>query len=185
MNQPGAHLVDVDGMPRRSHYHLVFAVLAGLLGMVAPTSTAAAAATAVVVLSPANGLAGSNTTLAASGFPRRTAARVTVGTSSFTLQTDRLGRVTQSIRIPQTATGDVAVTVTTSTSTATARFHVSPAEPRFGVSTPGGPAAASELDEVTSLAGEAPSIVMFYRGFGAGWTSATSMPSRQGERLRC
>ena len=36
---------------------------------------------------------------------------------------------------------------------------------RFGVGTPGGPASASELDEVTSLAGEAPPIVLSYKDF--------------------
>ncbi len=38
---------------------------------------------------------------------------------------------------------------------------------RFGVTTPGGPTATLELDHVAALAGEQPSIVMFYQGFAA------------------
>ncbi len=36
---------------------------------------------------------------------------------------------------------------------------------RFGIGTNGGPAAGSELDEVTALAGEAPSLVLSYKDF--------------------
>ena len=36
---------------------------------------------------------------------------------------------------------------------------------RFGVGTPGGPLASAELDEVSALAGEAPSIILSYKDF--------------------
>jgi beta-mannanase len=40
-----------------------------------------------------------------------------------------------------------------------------PATLRLGVGTPGGPLAGAELDEVTALAGEAPSIILSYKDF--------------------
>lgn len=49
--------------------------------------------------------------------------------------------------------------------TATAAPAISTAPLRFGVGTPGGPAASAELDAVASLAGEAPSIVLSYKDF--------------------
>lgn len=42
---------------------------------------------------------------------------------------------------------------------------ISSAALRFGVATPGGPLASSELDEVATVAGEIPSIVMSYKDF--------------------
>lgn len=42
---------------------------------------------------------------------------------------------------------------------------VSTAALRFGVATPGGPLASAELDEVSQLAGESPSSVLFYKDF--------------------
>jgi hypothetical protein len=60
-------------------------------------------------------------------------------------------------------------TATTGGSTATSPAPSSP-QPgtsflRFGVGTPGGPLASNELDEVTALAGEAPSIILSYKDF--------------------
>ena len=49
--------------------------------------------------------------------------------------------------------------------TPTSAPPVSSARLRFGVSTPGGPLAASELDAVSTLVNESPSVVMWYSDF--------------------
>ncbi|WP_457965146.1 beta-mannanase [Arthrobacter sp. D1-29] len=54
----------------------------------------------------------------------------------------------------------------TGTTTATTTPPISSDSLRFGVSTPGGPWAASELDAVATLVNESPSIVMSYKDFG-------------------
>jgi beta-mannanase len=53
----------------------------------------------------------------------------------------------------------------TKTATTTATPLASSARLRFGVSTPGGPLAASELDAVSTLVNESPSVVMWYDDF--------------------
>jgi beta-mannanase len=54
----------------------------------------------------------------------------------------------------------------TKTATATSTPPISSDTLRFGVSTPGGPLATSELDAVATLVNESPSIVMSYKDFG-------------------
>ncbi|MEF3121333.1 glycoside hydrolase family 26 protein [Kocuria flava] len=56
-------------------------------------------------------------------------------------------------------------TATTSTTVTTAP-QVRTCPLRFGVGTPGGPAAAGELAEVASLTGEKPSLILSYKDFG-------------------
>ena len=53
----------------------------------------------------------------------------------------------------------------TQTSTTTTAPPISSDQLRFGVSTPGGPLAASELNAVATLVNESPSIVMSYKDF--------------------
>jgi hypothetical protein len=54
---------------------------------------------------------------------------------------------------------------TKTTTTPASAPPVSSARLRFGVSTPGGPLAASELDAVSTLVNESPSVVMWYSDF--------------------
>ncbi|MBT2551334.1 glycoside hydrolase family 26 protein [Arthrobacter sp. ISL-65] len=56
-------------------------------------------------------------------------------------------------------------TQTTTTTTTTTAPPISADQLRFGVSTPGGPQASSELDAVAALVNESPSIVMSYKDF--------------------
>lgn len=58
------------------------------------------------------------------------------------------------------------VTMAARTTTATTATPISSDPLRFGVSTPGGPLAATELDAVGTLVNESPSIVMSYKDFG-------------------
>ncbi len=151
---------------------VLLAALTLLVSLLAvPTTVAAAAPT--VTLSPATGLAGSSTLLAAAGFPSRTTATVTFAGSVSKVRTDRSGRLDRQLTVPAEATGTLTAVVFTSKVSASAVFTVTtatepaPAGLRFGVTTPGGPTATAELDHVAALAGEQPSIVMFYRGFAA------------------
>ncbi len=59
----------------------------------------------------------------------------------------------------------VTMAARTETSTTTLNPPISSAPLRFGVSTPGGPLATSELDAVATLVNENPSIVMSYKDF--------------------
>lgn len=152
-------------------------------------ATTAFAASARVTLSPTSGPAGSSTSVSGSAFPKNAKVAVTAaGVTTYGTTTSR-GTFTISVTVPAAATGTVAVTakaltvsasapfvVTTTTgsatptarSTATATATPLPVAPAigFGVTTPGGPSAAAELDQVTAAAGRAPGIVMSYASFG-------------------
>ncbi|MDQ0868308.1 beta-mannanase [Arthrobacter sp. V1I9] len=68
----------------------------------------------------------------------------------------------------ETSDGAVPLTMAaqTQTATRTATPPISTDQLRFGVSTPGGPQAASELNAVATMVNENPSIVMSYKDFG-------------------
>ncbi len=69
----------------------------------------------------------------------------------------------------ETSDGAVPLTMATPTETnmtTTATPPISTDQLRFGVSTPGGPQAASELNAVATMVNENPSIVMSYKDFG-------------------
>jgi beta-mannanase len=67
--------------------------------------------------------------------------------------------------VTQSAAAPVTMAARTKTATTTATPPISSDPLRFGVSTPGGPLATSELDAVATLVNENPSIVMSYKDF--------------------
>lgn len=161
-------------MPSRTRAVLLVVLTAlGLLSL--PVLGASASPT--VALSVARGQAGTETTVTAAGFPRSAPATVVLSGATTRLRTDRAGRLGRALIVPASATGAVTVTVATSRVRASAVFTLTKAAPapepavrtplRFGVTTPGGPQAAGELDHVAAVAGEAPSVLLFYRGFGS------------------
>ncbi len=137
---------------------------------------AAAAAAPQILLNPAQGPAGSAVTVTGSGFKASTTGTVVAGSTTFSFRTTASGGFTAGITIPAAAPGNLAITAKTSSVKASAVFAVAatpaPQPPtvstdplRFGVATPGGPLAGAELDAVAQLAGESPSMVLFYKDF--------------------
>ncbi|MFC0456128.1 glycoside hydrolase family 26 protein [Arthrobacter liuii] len=137
---------------------------------------ASAATSPQITLSPGSGPAGSSVAVTGSGFKASTTGTVIVGSTTFAFQTTSTGAFSTAITIPAAASGNLTITAKTSAIKASAVFVVqaapAPAPPaistatlRFGVATPGGPLASAELDEVATLAGEIPSVVMSYKDF--------------------
>jgi len=150
---------------------------AGLaLSIVQPAS---AATTPQITLNPGSGPVGSAVTVTGTGFKAATTGTVIVGSTTFAFQTTSTGAFSTGITIPAASTGNLTITAKTSSIKASATFVVqaapapapapaptiSSAPLRFGVATPGGPTASTELDEVATLAGEVPSVVMSYKDF--------------------
>ena len=139
-----------------------------------PAAPAAAAgktaAGPTVTSSPGSGPVGTTTTVAGRGFPARTSGTVVLATSSVAVRTDGKGAFSTGVTVPPAAAGSVPVSATVGTRTASTTFVVTAptsSEPRlrFGVATPGGPTATAELDAVTAIAGEAPTVVLSYADF--------------------
>ena len=158
----------------RAAVRTVLLLLLLLLALLAagPAASAATRATAVPVLtiSPASGPAGSSTTVQGKGFVARTSGTLTFGSVAVAVRTDGKGAFSAALAVPRDASGVLAVTARVGTlSAATSFLATAPVtqEPRlrFGVATPGGPAATAELDAVASVAGEAPSVVLSYADF--------------------
>ena len=137
---------------------------------------AAPAAAAQITLNPTQGPAGSAVTVSGAGFKASTTGTVIAGSTTFSFQTTASGAFSAGITIPAVAPGNLTITAKTSSVKASATFAVAatpaPQPPvvstdpfRFGVATPGGPLATAELDEVSQLAGESPSMVLFYKDF--------------------
>ncbi|MDV8149593.1 glycosyl hydrolase [Arthrobacter sp. B10-11] len=136
---------------------------------------AAAAAAAQVYLNPNTGPAGSAVTVSGTGFKVSTTGTVIVGSATFSFKTAASGAFSTSITIPVAAPGPLTITAKTSSIKASSVFTVTSSAPaippvstaalRFGVATAGGPLAGAELDEVSQLAGESPSSVLFYKDF--------------------
>ena len=135
-----------------------------------------AAPAAQVVLSPASGPAGSTVVASGTGFKASTTGTVIVGSTTFPFKTTATGAFSTGITIPAGSSGTVTITAKTSSIKGTAFFvveaapapqppAVSTAPLRFGVATPGGALAAAEIDEVSALAGERPSMVLIYKDF--------------------
>ena len=158
----------------------LLAVLAVLLGQVVLVAGPAQAATGRVAWStatlapgisatPSSGPAGTATVLAGRGFAARQSGSVTVGTAVHAVRTDGRGSFTLSTTVaaPGTGSGPVVITARVGTRSASTTFSVTAAQPRlrFGVTTPGGPAAAAELDAVAAQVGEQPAIVLSYADF--------------------
>ncbi|WP_254865515.1 glycosyl hydrolase [Arthrobacter sp. P2b] len=139
----------------------------------------AAPATAQITLSPTTGPAGSAVTVSGTGFRVSTSGTVIAGSTTFGFRTTSTGAFSTAITIPSTATGRLTISAKTSSVQASSVFTVAapvavlpPALPpvstaalKFGVATTGGPLASAELDEVSRLAGESPSSVLFYKDF--------------------
>jgi hypothetical protein len=135
----------------------------------------AAPATAQITLSPTTGPAGSAVTVSGTGFRVSTSGTVIAGSTTFGFRTTSTGAFSTAITIPSTATGKLTISAKTSSVQASSVFTVaapsaalppvSTAPLRFGVATAGGPLASAELDEVSRLAGESPSSVLFYKDF--------------------
>ena len=137
---------------------------------------AAPAAAAQITLNPAQGPAGTAVTVSGAGFKASSTGTVIAGSTTFSFQTTASGAFSTGITIPAVAPGNLTVTAKTSSVKASATFAVAatpaPQPPvvstdpfRFGVANPGGPLAAAELDDVSQLAGESPSMVLFYKDF--------------------
>ncbi|WP_370874571.1 glycosyl hydrolase [Pseudarthrobacter defluvii] len=143
---------------------------------------AGAATSPQITLTPASGPAGSAVTVTGTGFKASTTGTVILGSTTFAFQTTSTGAFSTGITIPATSTGNLTITAKTSSIKASATFVVeaapapapapapqppaiSTAALRFGVATPGGPLAGTELDDVANLAGEIPSVVMSYTDF--------------------
>ena len=137
---------------------------------------AAPAAAAQITLNPVQGPAGSAVTVSGTGFKASTTGRVIAGSTTFSVTTTASGTFSTGITIPAVTPGNLTITGKTSSVKASAIFAVTAApapqppvvstDPfRFGVATPGGPLAAAELDEVSQLAGESPSMALFYEDF--------------------
>ncbi|WP_397428260.1 glycosyl hydrolase [Pseudarthrobacter sp. BRE9] len=145
-----------------------------VLSVVQPAS---AATSPQITLNPASGPAGSAVTVAGTGFKASTTGTVIVGSTTFAFQTTATGAFSAGITIPAASTGNLTITAKTSSIKASATFvvqvtpapvpapTVSAAALRFGVATAGGALAGAELDEVATVAGESPSIVMIYKDF--------------------
>lgn len=173
-------------------YVLCFVVL--LAGVLPLSAAPAHAATPAITLSPDTGPVGASVKVTGTGFPKKTAGTVTAGTTSAPFRTSASGYFTAELVIPGTSDSIITVRAATATASASAPFTVTFSSPsvteggsnpavadgssnpttpstaalRFGVGTPGGPLAGAELDEVTALAGEAPSIILSYKDFQQG-----------------
>ncbi|WAJ33661.1 glycosyl hydrolase [Arthrobacter sp. FX8] len=161
----------------------LFAALLIVAGLAVSIIQPASAATSPqVTLNPASGPAGSAVTVTGTGFKVSTTGTVIVGSTTFAFQTTSTGAFSTGITIPAASTGNVTITAKTSSIKASAIFvvqaapapspapapqapTVSTAPLRFGVATAGGALAGTELDEVATLAGESPSMVMIYKDF--------------------
>jgi hypothetical protein len=150
---------------------LVCAVLLFSLGT-APMAQAAA----TISLSSGSGPAGTAVTVTGAGFPKNIKGSVTAGASSAAISTNGKGSFQASVVIPS-GSSTVMIMAAAGSASAAAVFTVfepAPAQEtgastprgiRFGIGTSGGPAAGMELDEVTAIAGEAPSVVLSYKDF--------------------
>jgi hypothetical protein len=161
----------------RSLKTFVLALLVASGLVLSAVQPAGAATSPQITLNPASGPAGSAVTVAGTGFKASTTGTVIVGSATFSFQTSSTGAFSTGITIPAASTGSITITAKTSSIKASATFvvqaapapatapSVSSAALRFGVANPGGPLASTELDEVTTLAGEIPSILMIYKDF--------------------
>ena len=169
--------------PSRRQPVLLLLLASALMALVLPAHSATGAPRApkpvkpVVTLGPGEGPAGTSTTVRAAGFPARTNGTLVVGTTSFAVRTDGKGTyaATSVIPSPEPGTSSVPVRVTAGSGVASAVFQVLAPEEAvvppltaqlgFGVATPGGLRATTELDEVTRTAGEAPTLVLAFSDF--------------------
>ena len=157
--------------------------VAGVLALVALGLTLGAvpaqAAAASISLSPATGVAGTLVTVTGTGFPKKGTGTLTAGVNSAVFKASASGYFSAAVVIPQTSAPFLDVQAVSGSVKASATFTIVASAPagetgpppisaaplRFGVGTPGGPLAASELDEAAYLAGESPSVILSYKDF--------------------
>ena len=158
-----------------------------LAGGVAPAQAAAAG----ITLSSSSGPAGTSVTVTGTGFTTKSSGTVTGGTEPVKFVTSASGYFQTTLVIPQAEQATVLIEARVATSRASTAFTLTyrspsvtqeepvqpqetpaPAAPpiskgplRFGLGTPGGPLASTELDAVAALVGEAPSIILSYKDF--------------------
>lgn len=156
--------------PTRRSALLGFGLAAVSVGV--GTTAATAAPPPAMTLAPASGSSGSSVALSGTGFPRSSAGTVTGGSAPVPFQTTKTGTFSAVATVGPTAQGPVALTATAGKTSVTATFTVLAGVPpvsaaflRFGVATPGGAAADTELDAVAGLVGESPGIVLSYKDF--------------------
>jgi beta-mannanase len=167
-------------------------VLLGSAGLADSPPAAAAPSAAALALSPDTGPVGSTLTVTGRGFPKNTEGTVSMGTTRLTVTTWANGTFSADLTVPASTVSALPVTAALGKVTASASFTVTyaavstDADPsdvvstpeasttsapisasklRFGVATPGGALANSELDTVAALVNESPSIVMSYKDF--------------------
>jgi beta-mannanase len=171
---------------------VLLTVLLGSAGLADAPTAAAAPSIAALALSPDTGPVGSTLTVTGRGFSKNTEGTVTMGTTRVMVKTWANGTFSADLTVPDTTISVLPVTATLGKVTASASFTVTfaavstDADPsdavstpqatttnapistsklRFGVATPGGALANSELDAVAALVHESPSIVMSYKDF--------------------
>jgi beta-mannanase len=167
-------------------------VLLGSAGLGDAPQATAVPSTAALALSPNSGPVGSTLTVAGRGFAKNTGGTVSMGTTRLKVETGPNGTFRANLTVPDTTSSVLPVTATLGKVTTSATFTVNfaavstAADPsdavstpqakttsapvsasklRFGVATPGGALANSELDAVAALVNESPSIVMSYKDF--------------------
>lgn len=171
--------------------HILCLVL--LLAWLPLSAAPAQAATPILTLSQNSGPAGTSVTVTGTGFPKKASGTVRAATASAPFTTSASGYFTADLVIPDSSQSSITVSATSGTASATASFTITYSSPaateeqpapapvttttpttttapaaatlRFGVGTPGGPLAGAELDEVTALAGEAPTVILSYKDF--------------------
>ena len=154
----------------------VLALLACYLPMSAATSQAAVAS---INLSPNSGPAGTTVKVTGTGFLKKTPGTIKAGIASAAFTASASGFFAVDVVLPATGDPVVSVQAAAATARAAAPFTFTNSFPaasvpapapgtaplRFGVGTPGGPLAAAELDEVSTLVNEEPSIILSYKDF--------------------
>ncbi|MFJ5859918.1 glycosyl hydrolase [Pseudarthrobacter sp. NPDC092439] len=137
-------------------------------------ATPAQAASAMIQLSPGSGPAGTKVTVTGTAFPKKTSGTVSAGSTSVAFKTSASGYFTADVVMPEAVDPVIAVRAVSGSVSASASFALTSSSPsgtpdpsplQFGVGTAGGPLAGAEIDEVTALAGEAPSIILSYKDF--------------------
>jgi hypothetical protein len=140
------------------------------------TASTAMAAGPAIALNPATGPVGSKITVTGTGFPALASGTITAGSASVAFKTLKTGAFNAVITIPSTTLTTLPVAVKVGKTTLSSPFAVKapamvPLPPlsssplRFGLITPGGMGATAELDAVSRLVGEQPTIILGYKDF--------------------
>lgn len=169
---------------------LILAALVASAG-IQPAAAAPARFAGAITLSPTSGPIGTDVLVTGTGFPKKVTGTVTADTAVVGFTTSASGYFSATVTVPETTNATVSIRAGVAAGSVAALFTVTYSPPsitvptpdpepgtapgvspaissaalRYGVSTPGGAAANSELDAVASRLGEAPSIVLSYYDF--------------------